>query len=121
MKTLKNTQAYEQMGIKIIRTSPSNGHIDLNELMTKLGEEKIDSILLEGGGELNFSALQSGIVNRIQAYISPKILGGKSAPSPVGGMGFDSPDSGIILCSPEITYFGNDILIEWKVTKCSQE
>ena len=62
--------------------------------------------------QLNFSALQSGIVNRIQAYISPKILGGKSAPSPVGGMGFDSPDSGIILCSPEITYFGNDILIE---------
>lgn len=116
-----NTQAYEQMGIKIIQTPSDKGHVDLIYLMKKLGEEKIDSILLEGGGELNFSALQSGIVNRIQAYISPKILGGKSAPSPVGGMGFDSPDSGIILCSPEITYFGNDILIEWEVTKCSQE
>ena len=97
------------MGIKIIQTPSDKGHVDLIYLMKKLGEEKIDSILLEGGGELNFSALQSGIVNRIQAYISPKILGGKSAPSPVGGMGFDSPDSGIILCRPEITYFGNDI------------
>lgn len=121
LENAENTQAYEQMRIKIIQTPSDKGHVDLIYLMKKLGEEKIDSILLEGGGELNFSALQSGIVNRIQAYISPKILGGKSAPSPVGGMGFDSPDSGIILCSPEITYFGNDILIEWEVTKCSQE
>lgn len=111
----ENGEFFEQSGIKIIRTSSENGHVNLRELMQKLGEEKIDSILLEGGGELNFSALKSGIVNRIQAYISPKILGGKTAPSPVGGMGFDLPDSGIVLGSPEITAFGSDILIEWEV------
>ncbi len=120
LETAENAKAYEQSGIKIIQTPSDKGHVDLKYLMKKLGEEKIDSILLEGGGELNFSALQSGIVNKIQAYISPKILGGKSAPSPVGGTGFDSPNSGVKLGIPEVTYFGNDILIEWEVTACSQ-
>lgn len=121
LETAENSKAYEQSGIKIIQTPSDKGHVDLKYLMKKLGEEQIDSVLLEGGGELNFSALQSGIVNRIQAYISPKILGGKYAPSPVGGMGFDSPNSGVNLGSPEVTYFGNDILIEWEVDACSQE
>ncbi|MGN1481733.1 bifunctional diaminohydroxyphosphoribosylaminopyrimidine deaminase/5-amino-6-(5-phosphoribosylamino)uracil reductase RibD [Porcipelethomonas sp.] len=117
----QNTEISQNPEIKIIRTSSDNGHVDLNELMQKLGEEKIDSILLEGGGELNFSALKSGIVNRIQAYISPKILGGAAAVSPVGGIGLDSPDSCVMLGEPEITRFGNDILAEWEVLKCSQE
>lgn len=121
LESTQNAEAYENYGIKIIRTGEKNGHINLNELMKKLGEEKIDSILLEGGGQLNFSALQSGIVNKVQAYISPKILGGESAPSPVGGTGFDSPDSGIALGSPKVSTIGSDILIEWEVLQCSQE
>ena len=60
---------------------------DLPELMRKLGEEKIDSILLEGGATLNWSALSSGVVNRVAAYISPKIFGGADAKSPVEGRG----------------------------------
>ena len=37
--------------------------------MEQLGQEQIDSILLEGGGTLNWSALESGIVQQVQAYI----------------------------------------------------
>lgn len=102
-------------GVEVIHTSSDDGHVNLKELMHKLGEENIDSILLEGGGELNFSALRSGIVNHIQAYISPKILGGKTARSPVGGLGFDSPDDAVKLDDIEITAFGEDILIECEV------
>ena len=45
--------------------------------MELLGAEKIDSILLEGGGSLNWSALESGIVQKVQTYIAPKLFGGK--------------------------------------------
>ena len=38
--------------------------------MEQLGQEQIDSILLEGGGTLNWSALESGIVQQVQAYIA---------------------------------------------------
>ena len=63
---------YIQKGCEIVAVSEVKGHIDLSELMTKLGEMKIDSILLEGGSTLNFSALDAGIVNKIQCYIAPK-------------------------------------------------
>ena len=60
----------------MIITKESEQHVDLKELMNILGEKGIDSVILEGGGTLNFSALQAGIVNRVQTYIAPKIFGG---------------------------------------------
>lgn len=51
--------------------------------MQKLGERNIDSILLEGGGILNWSALKSGIVNKVYAYIAPKLFGGADAKTPI--------------------------------------
>lgn len=105
----------QKAGAEVIPTNSENGHVNLKELMQKLGERKIDSILLEGGGELNFSALSSGIVNHVQIYISPKILGGKTAPSPVGGLGFDSPDSALKLDRLDMTTIGEDILIDCEV------
>ncbi|MDD5946137.1 MAG: bifunctional diaminohydroxyphosphoribosylaminopyrimidine deaminase/5-amino-6-(5-phosphoribosylamino)uracil reductase RibD [Clostridia bacterium] len=106
---------YESRGVKIIRTSKKDGHVNLNELMTILGEMKIDSILLEGGGQLNYSALEAGIVNKVQCYIAPKIFGGSTAKSPVGGEGVKLPENAFMLGEPKISSFGEDILIEWKV------
>ncbi len=106
---------YESLGCRIIKTSEADGHVDLNELMKILGREKIDSILLEGGGELNWSALKSGIVNKVQAYIAPKIFGGAGAKSPVAGLGADTPDNGFRLADSKIIRIGEDFLIESKV------
>jgi len=88
--------------------------------MNKLGELNIDSVLLEGGGTLNWSALQSGIVNKIQIYIAPKIFGG-TAKSPVMGIGIDFPNKAFRLTKPKITCFDEDILLESEVIKCLQE
>ncbi|MBP5291030.1 MAG: bifunctional diaminohydroxyphosphoribosylaminopyrimidine deaminase/5-amino-6-(5-phosphoribosylamino)uracil reductase RibD, partial [Lachnospiraceae bacterium] len=60
---------YERAGCRIIRTEPKDGQVDLSALMKLLGKERLDSILLEGGGELNWSALKEGIVSKVQAYI----------------------------------------------------
>lgn len=75
--------------IVVIRIEKNNERVDLKELMKILGELGIDSILLEGGGTLNFSALKQGIVDKIQVYIAPKIIGGKEAKTPVEGDGFE--------------------------------
>lgn len=115
LESAENGEFYEKNNIKLLRISEENGHIDLRELMKRLGEMEIDSILLEGGSQLNYSALKSGIVNKVQAYIAPKIFGGTTAPSPVGGMGADSPSDSIMLKDPVITRFGGDFMIEWEV------
>lgn len=106
---------YESLGCRIIKTGKADGHVDLRELMQILGEEKIDSILLEGGAELNWSALKCGIVNKVQAYIAPKLFGGIMAKSPVGGTGVDIPDNAFMLTDSRITQIGEDFLIESRV------
>ena len=102
----------EEKGIEILYVAEKNGHIDLNDLMQKLGERNIDSILLEGGGILNWSALKSGIVNKVYAYIAPKLFGGADAKTPIEGMGTDSPAHAVMLGNSKVTKLGDDFLIE---------
>lgn len=107
--------AYEKKGCEILYIDTKNGHIDLWQLMQKLGEKQIDSILLEGGGTLNYSALESGIVQKVQAYIAPKIFGGAGAKTPVGGCGILNPTDAVQLKNSKILQLGEDFLIESEV------
>ena len=98
----------------MIVTASENGRVDLNDLMKILGERGIDSILLEGGSQLNFSAIKAGIVDEVHTYIAPKIFGG-NASTPVGGEGIESIADAVILNPINITKFDDDIFIESEV------
>lgn len=106
---------YREAGCEILVVPKKEGHIDLNELMRMLGEQGIDSILLEGGGTLNFSALKQGIVQRVQAYIAPKLFGGAEAKSPVEGSGAVLPSDGWQLSDISVRRIGADLLVEGDV------
>jgi diaminohydroxyphosphoribosylaminopyrimidine deaminase/5-amino-6-(5-phosphoribosylamino)uracil reductase len=112
---IQKISEYQKYGCRILKVSENNGHIDLWELMQILGNMKIDSVLLEGGGELNWSALKSRIVSKVQAYIAPKLFGGETAKSPIAGMGVSSPDEAFMLENSRIRQVGNDFLIESRV------
>ena len=105
----------EALGCKIVRTAPKNDRVDLKELVQKLGKMKIDSIILEGGSQLNWSALECGIVDKVQAYIAPKIFGGADSKSAVGGIGVPCPDKAFLIENTEIQKIGEDYLIEGRV------
>ncbi|WP_303857915.1 RibD family protein, partial [Aminicella lysinilytica] len=85
-----------------------------------LGERKIDSLIIEGGGTLNWAALEAGIVDRLQVYVAPKIFGGIEAKGPVGGLGIALPNGAFRLENSRITNIESDILIESQVIPCSQ-
>ncbi|MGN0605638.1 MAG: bifunctional diaminohydroxyphosphoribosylaminopyrimidine deaminase/5-amino-6-(5-phosphoribosylamino)uracil reductase RibD [Oscillospiraceae bacterium] len=104
-----------EKNIRFIKTSSENGHVNLKELMSILGKMKIDSVLIEGGAEINFNALKSGIVSQIYAYIAPKIFGGNSAKTPVGSVGFEKISECIMLEKPEIIPLGDDLLIKYNL------
>ncbi|ONI47204.1 riboflavin biosynthesis protein RibD [Candidatus Epulonipiscium fishelsonii] len=117
--TVTNEETYKQYlvkGVEIIVTKNKDGRVDLNELMQILGEKGIDSILLEGGGSLNFSALDSEMVNKIHCYISLKIFGGENAKSPIMGDGFNKVNNKIQLKTNTFLTFDEDILIESEVS-----
>ena len=107
--------AYQQAGCRVLCLEEQCGHVNLPQLMEQLGQEQIDSILLEGGGTLNWSALESGIVQQVQAYIAPKLFGGRDAKTPIEGAGVPLPDAAFRLKNSRLERLGEDFLIESEV------
>ena len=113
---------YQRAGCQVLCLNEKNGHVDLRQLMERLGREQIDSILLEGGGTLNWAALECGIVQQVPAYIAPKLFGGRDAKTPVEGVGVPAPDDAFRLKNSRLERLGEDLLIESEVEyPCSQE
>jgi len=104
-------------GAVVLKAKTKGGQIDLKKLMVELGEDKITSIMIESGGTLAASALREGIVDKVLFFIAPKIIGGKAAPTPVGGKGFKKLSQAINLKSAKVKMLGIDVLIEGYISK----
>lgn len=109
--------AYEAAGCQVWTLPAHEGRVSLPALMERLGGEGIDSVLIEGGAAVHGAALESGIVDRVQAYLAPKLFGGADAPSPIGGQGVALPDEAVRLKNSRITRLGEDFLIESEVER----
>jgi 5-amino-6-(5-phosphoribosylamino)uracil reductase len=64
------------------------GRVDLVEVLRKLPTLGVGHLLLEGGGELNFSMLDAGLIDEIYLTVCPFIFGGRTAPTSFDGAGF---------------------------------
>ncbi|KAF0223495.1 MAG: riboflavin biosynthesis protein RibD [Erysipelotrichaceae bacterium] len=102
----------ESIGVLIIRIPSKNHRVDLKALMIELGRYEIDSILLEGGSELNYSAIEVGIVDKVLVFIGNKIVGGNAAKTPIGGLGISEMTDAMLLDFDSIHKIGDDLLIE---------
>ena len=108
----EKVKIYEELGCKILQLPDENGKVSLESLMKKIGEMNIDSVIVEGGGTLNWSMVSKGLVNKTEIYIAPKIFGGKDAKTPVEGQGFKLPAESLNLEKSKVSILGEDILIE---------
>lgn len=107
-------KAIEKTGAHIIRTAPAQNRTDLSDLMRILGGMNIDSVLIEGGGEIHAAALKLGIVNKLQLYIAPKIMGGDGK-NAIAALNIDKAKNAVMFKNPRIRRFDDDILIEYEV------
>ncbi|TCK98814.1 diaminohydroxyphosphoribosylaminopyrimidine deaminase/5-amino-6-(5-phosphoribosylamino)uracil reductase [Natranaerovirga hydrolytica] len=101
-----------EKNVEIIMTPLKEDKVDMECLMERLGQEKIDSVLIEGGSTLNYSALKSGIVDKVISVIAPKIIGGANAKTPVGGEGIQLLNDAIQLKNIKVSHLEEDIMIE---------
>ncbi|WP_334296641.1 bifunctional diaminohydroxyphosphoribosylaminopyrimidine deaminase/5-amino-6-(5-phosphoribosylamino)uracil reductase RibD [Romboutsia sp. CE17] len=102
----------EKLGVKVLIINSKNERVDLQSLMIELGKRDIDGILLEGGATLSFSALEENIVDKIQVYIAPKIIGGEKSKTSIGGKGIEKLSDAIMLNNMTVKSVGTDLLIE---------
>jgi len=97
---------------KILEVKEKAGQINLKSMMKKLAGQEITNILVEGGGTLNGSLFDEGLVDKVLFFVSPKIIGGKDAITSVMGQGIGSIDKAIKLKDINFRHFGEDFLIE---------
>jgi diaminohydroxyphosphoribosylaminopyrimidine deaminase/5-amino-6-(5-phosphoribosylamino)uracil reductase len=82
----------------------------LEELSQKMQTREIQSFLLECGPDLAFSALRSGIIDKIVAFVAPKILGGREIPA-IGGEGIERLPEAITLDGWEVEHSDPDLVL----------
>ena len=106
--------ALEARGITVLRCKARDGRVDVADLLARLATLDVSAVLVEGGGQLAGSFLEARLVDRIAAFSAPILLGGTTAPGPVGGPGLALPE-GARLEGITIHPVGSDWVVEGDV------
>ena len=104
--------AVEKAGAHVVVLPARHGRILWRDLLKELGRRGIASLLIEGGAEVNASALREGVVDRLLFFLAPRILGGRDAIDAVGGMSPAHLREALSLRVTSVRRVGPDILVE---------
>ncbi|MCB2192039.1 MAG: bifunctional diaminohydroxyphosphoribosylaminopyrimidine deaminase/5-amino-6-(5-phosphoribosylamino)uracil reductase RibD [Deltaproteobacteria bacterium] len=105
-----------ESGAQVLRLpADDQGRVNLAALMDELGARGVTSLLAEGGAGLAWSLLRAGLVNEVMYFYAPKLVGGSTAPSMVGGPGLERMDEAWELSRPIVRRFGDDVML-WSKT-----
>lgn len=85
------------------------GRVDLGELLVELGRRRITHLLVEGGSEILGSFVDVGQIDAVRIYMSPSVLGGNRATTPVGGFGIDGLRNRLRLSDWTLERLGDDL------------
>ena len=105
--------ALEALGCQILLCDPSDGRVDLTDLMYQLGTRgDMIGVLVESGGRLAASLLSASLIDRWLAFIAPKIVGGADAPGPIGDLGINRMADARPVHFRKVRRCGPDIVID---------
>lgn len=108
-------RALERQGAEVLVLPKRRGRVPLRRLCRILASRGIQSILLEGGGEALAGALEEQLVDRIAFSIAPILIGGRQAPSSLGGAGVARLAQAVRLEQARYRRLGPDLLVEARV------
>ncbi|MFO7951693.1 MAG: bifunctional diaminohydroxyphosphoribosylaminopyrimidine deaminase/5-amino-6-(5-phosphoribosylamino)uracil reductase RibD [Bacillota bacterium] len=104
-------RALEKKGVEVLVFPSKEGWVDLKALMQKLAERELTVVLVEGGGNLNYSLLENDLVDKLFVFIAPMIIGGKQSPTAFSGSGIDSLSRAWSVENVEMKQFDRDLLL----------
>lgn len=101
-------QQLMKKGVDVVELSP----LTPEKIMAYLYDRQLSSVLWECGGTLAAKAIADGAVQKVLAFIAPKIIGGAMAPSPVADLGLGKMTDALTLECLSLSQLGSDYLIE---------
>jgi diaminohydroxyphosphoribosylaminopyrimidine deaminase/5-amino-6-(5-phosphoribosylamino)uracil reductase len=108
----KKITALKEKGGDVLIIEGNEERVNLIKLMEELGKREITSVMIEGGSELNSSAIEAGIVDKVIFFIAPRIIGGKEGISSVGGKGIVKLEDSLNIRDVNVDRIGSDIVVE---------
>jgi diaminohydroxyphosphoribosylaminopyrimidine deaminase/5-amino-6-(5-phosphoribosylamino)uracil reductase len=96
-------------GVEYLRCRARGGRVSLADLLSRLGQRGVTTLLVEGGGEVNRSFLEGGLVDRLLLFVAPKIAGGGI--SWLGGKGPSRMAEALPLLDLRVKRLGRDLLL----------
>lgn len=106
-------EALEEAGCGVLRVNTRmEKYIDLRNLLEFLGKKHFTNLLIEGGGEVLASAFGARLVDRLVAFVAPKVIGGRDAAGPVGGVGVSGLRDAVKLHEMKMRRIGGDLMID---------
>lgn len=103
---------FKDRGARLIEVPLGEGGLDLDLVMERLGGEGITSVLIEGGGRLIASALKSRVVDKVNLFYAPKLLGGNDGVPMCAGPGCEKMADALALTRVRVACYGPDVCIE---------
>lgn len=104
--------ALQKIGADVLVLPSHRGKIKWRTLLSELGRRGIASLLIEGGAEVNASALHEGAVDRVLFFLAPRMLGGRDAVGAIGGRSPAHLSEALQLKRVSVMRCGPDILVE---------
>lgn len=104
-------------GAEVLFVKSEKGRVSLRDLMRKLGRMGIMSVLIEGGAEINASALKAGVVDKIFAVIAPTLMTGRDSLCSIGGKSPAKLAQAIQFSEAEVDTVGDDLMVEGYIEK----
>ncbi|MHC4841458.1 MAG: bifunctional diaminohydroxyphosphoribosylaminopyrimidine deaminase/5-amino-6-(5-phosphoribosylamino)uracil reductase RibD [Planctomycetota bacterium] len=105
----------EAVGAYVILLPKHGEHLMWPEILNDLGERKVSSVIIEGGGGIFASAFRQRAIDRVKIYMAPKIFGGEDATTPVEGPGVPNVERAITFENTKTRTVGDDVVIEGQV------
>jgi len=115
----ERVQLLKEAGAQVIEVPGDEGGIDLASLLAELGQREITSVLVEGGARVNGSFVTGNLVDKVYWFIAPKLIGGITAPGPLGGPGITALQDALPIKDIKLHRYGEDICIEGYAVKRS--
>lgn len=112
-------QPFEAAGCEIFRFTRSERAAQMAELLDELGRRRLTNLLVEGGSSVLGALLDLQEIDEVQAFIAPKLSGGRNAMTPIGGHGIDRMEKAFQLDAPQFIQLGPDVLFTGRVVKQS--
>jgi diaminohydroxyphosphoribosylaminopyrimidine deaminase/5-amino-6-(5-phosphoribosylamino)uracil reductase len=103
-------------GATVVGCPTRDGRVDPGALLAELWAREVRGVLVEGGGEVHAAFVDAGLVDRVAVFVAPLLVGGRSAPTAVGGAGRELK-SAVRLGPLTLTPLGEDVLIEADVLR----